>query len=135
MKIEYGDKLNLEVALYGLEGWNISNTKYKINRYNFSIETEDEKTIAILTGIINENKTQRMKNDDPAYWMLKDDFNSTPSAYNLKCYICRDPEYAQMGLPLCYPCYKCGAHVPADDCICDNGHNQLEEIEGENYGK
>jgi len=58
--------------------------------------------------------------------MLKDDFHSTPTAYNPDCYICRDSEFAQMGMPLCYPCYKCGAHVPADDCVCDNEHDQME---------
>jgi hypothetical protein len=36
------------------------------------------------------------------------------------CYICDDPEYALMGLPLCYPCPACGGHIPADDCVCDD---------------
>ena len=67
-----------------------------------------------------------MKPSDPAYWMLSDGVTSTPTAYNESCYICRDPEFAEMGLPLCYKCEKCGAHVPADDTVCDNGHDQQE---------
>ena len=67
-----------------------------------------------------------MKPSDPAYWMLFDDVTSTPTTYNKNCYICRDPEFAQMGLPLCYKCEKCGEHVPADDTVCDNGHDQQE---------
>lgn len=78
--------------------------------------------------------------DDPAAWMLIKGMDeqqkvergelasedtkwiSKTTVYNEKCYICRDPEFALMGLPLCYPCPECGAHVPADDTICDNGH-------------
>ena len=65
--------------------------------------------------------------DDPTYWMLekgrKDpSWRSTTTVYNDNCYICRDPEFALMGMPLCYPCETCGAHVPADDTRCDNGH-------------
>lgn len=66
----------------------------------------------------------KMKPDDPAYWMLSDGVESTPTTYNKNCYICNDSEFAQMGLPLCYECIICGAHVPADDCECDNGHMQ-----------
>lgn len=66
----------------------------------------------------------KMQPDDPAYWMLFDDVTSTPVTHNDNCYICRDPEFAQMGLPLCYKCLICGAHVPADDITCDNGHEQ-----------
>jgi len=69
-----------------------------------------------------------MKPSDPAYWMLSDGITSKPTVYNEKCYICNDPEFAQMGLPLCYPCYLCGAHVPADDSICDNGHDQEMQL-------
>ena len=62
--------------------------------------------------------------DDPAFWMLFDGVTSTPTVHNENCYICRDPEYAQMGLPLCYPCFLCKAHVQVDDGTCDNGHAQ-----------
>lgn len=40
------------------------------------------------------------------------------------CYICRDPEYALAGLPLCRECPKCGGHIAADDSLCDScGHD------------
>ena len=65
-----------------------------------------------------------MKSDDPAYWMLFDGVETTPTTYNKDCYICNDPEFAQMGLPLCPSCLICGAHVPADNNICDNEHEQ-----------
>jgi hypothetical protein len=50
---------------------------------------------------------------------------SVPTVHNENCYICNDPEFAAAGLPLCYPCKLCGEHVPADDCVCDNGHDQM----------
>lgn len=61
-----------------------------------------------------------MKTDDPAYFMLSSGHTSTPTIYRETCYICRDPEYAQMGLPLCSPCPHCKGHVPADDSVCDD---------------
>jgi hypothetical protein len=70
-----------------------------------------------------------LKPSDPCYWMLSDpNIYSTPdpSVYNDKCYICRDPEYAQMGMSLCYACAACGGHVPADDVECINGHDNQE---------
>ena len=71
-----------------------------------------------------------MRYGDPAYWMLEDNFVSTPVVYRENCYICRDPEFAQMGLPLCFKCSKCGGHVPADDTVCDDcGHDALEEYQ------
>ena len=74
-----------------------------------------------------------MKPGDPAYWMLFDGVESTSTVHNPECYICRDPEFAQMGLPLCSACLICGAHVPADDHVCDNGHQQptdpVEDLE------
>lgn len=62
---------------------------------------------------------------DPAYWMLFDDFTTTPVVHREDCYICEDPEFAQMGLPLCRTCPECEAngcfkgHIPADDDECD----------------
>jgi hypothetical protein len=58
--------------------------------------------------------------NDPARILLEDDYTSTPTVHRPGCYICEDPEFAQMGLPLCYPCHKCGGHVAADDCVCDD---------------
>ena len=57
---------------------------------------------------------------DPARWMLFDAVTSTPTIFKKGCYICEDPEFAQMGLPLCYACPECGQHVAADD-ICESG--------------
>ena len=73
-----------------------------------------------------------MKEKDPAYWMILEGLDpekpiKKPEAYSANCYICNDYEFAVMGLPLCYKCYKCGGHVPADDRICDNDHDQESE--------
>lgn len=68
-----------------------------------------------------------MKPDDPSYWMLKEGPVTlpNPNIYRENCYICRDPEFQLMGLPLCYPCSQCGGHVPADDTFCDDcGYDQ-----------
>lgn len=64
-----------------------------------------------------------MNPDDKAFWMLTDGHRSTPVVHRRGCYICEDPEFAVMGLPLCRPCpWKCGpdGHCPADDEGCDN---------------
>lgn len=58
--------------------------------------------------------------NDSARWMLEDDFVSIPTVYKEGCYICEDPEFAAMGLPLCKSCKFCGGHVSADDCVCDD---------------
>lgn len=65
--------------------------------------------------------------EDPAYALLQDDFTTTPvpGLFRADCYICRDPEFQLMGLPLCSPCRVCGGHVPADDTVCtDCGGDQ-----------
>jgi len=63
-----------------------------------------------------------MRRNDPAYHLLTDGYTSTPTPglYRSTCYICRDPEFSQMGLPLCYPCQFCNGHVAADDDVCDD---------------
>lgn len=74
-----------------------------------------------------------MKKSDPAYWMLEEGLKdpskrSKTIVYKKGCYICEDPEFSLMGLPLCYPCSKCGGHVPADGLVCDAcGHDQEED--------
>ena len=62
---------------------------------------------------------------------LKDPSKRTvTTVYDSSCYICEDPEFALMGLPLCYPCVKCQGHVPADDSICSVcQHDQCEPPE------
>lgn len=69
------------------------------------------------------------KPTDPAYQLLiNPNIYSTPddSIFRDDCYICVDPEFAQMGLPLCKPCEECGGHRAADDNICENGHDAYE---------
>jgi hypothetical protein len=69
---------------------------------------------------------------DPAYALLMDpDVYSTPNLdiYRDNCYICRDPEFSQMGLPLCKPCEICKVgHVAADDTICDRCGADAQEL-------
>ena len=84
----------------------------------------------------------QMKTSDPAYWMLKDGFTSTPKVHRDGCYICSDPEYAAMGLPLCNPCPECSktegqtGHIPADDEECDDcGFNLRVAYEEEEAAK
>lgn len=74
-----------------------------------------------------------MTTDDLAYALLSSGYTSTPVVWRGNCYICRDPEYAQMGLPLCRKCEECAdGHVPADDSVCtDCGHDEYEECEPE----
>lgn len=82
-----------------------------------------------------------MKPSDPAYWMLKDGFASKPQVYRESCYICNDPEFAAMGLPLCRPCPECSktegkiGHIPADDEKCSEcGAYEEEPMEAEEAG-
>lgn len=60
-----------------------------------------------------------LEKDDPCYFMLNGP-HTKPKIFKAGCYICEDIEFALMGLPLCYPCIKCGGHVAADDTICDD---------------
>ncbi len=74
-----------------------------------------------------------MKKSDPAYFLLEQGLKdpskrSVTTVYESDCYICRDPEFALMGMPLCFPCSKCQGHVPADDSVCtDCGHDQCDD--------
>jgi len=81
-----------------------------------------------------------MKPDDPAYWMLFDGVESTPVIYREGCYICEDPEFAQMGLPLCRRCPKCDGHIPADSSVCDDcgfdqRYSEVESVIGIGEGE
>ncbi len=76
--------------------------------------------------------------DDPAYHLLTDDYTSTPKVTPRDtCYICMDPEFAQMGLPLCNKCPKCvkegkEGHIAADDTVCDDcGYDAMDGEEEE----
>jgi hypothetical protein len=66
-----------------------------------------------------------LKVTDPCYWMLEEgrrdpSKRSKTTVHRAGCYICEDPEFALMGLPLCRPCPKCGGHIAADDSRCDD---------------
>ncbi len=78
MKKFFQDILNYDVAILELTRWNTNPSLCIFDENNLCIESEDLKVIAILKGEINENFSQRMKDDDPAIWMLRDDFHSTP---------------------------------------------------------
>ena len=91
-----------------------------------------------------------MKPDDAAYWMLQRGQNEAwavatgqisedettwitkSTVFNSHCYICNDPEFALMGLPLCFPCptlvdgVECGEHIAADDTVCEAGHDVMD---------
>jgi len=64
------------------------------------------------------------KPHDSAFALLLDGKTSTPVVHDERCYICRDPEFAAMGLPLCRRCPDCtrsgrgDGHIPADDTAC-----------------
>lgn len=82
------------------------------------------------------------RSDDPAFALLEDDHTSTPVVHRTTCYICEDPEFARMGLPLCRPCSECqkagrgNGHIAADDCVCDDcGFNEMEAWEEEQANK
>lgn len=71
-----------------------------------------------------------LKPDDPCYWMLTSPHikRQEKPIHRDGCYICEDPEFQMMGLPLCYCCEKCKGHVPADDSVCDDcGHDHIPE--------
>lgn len=74
--------------------------------------------------------------DDPAHLLLTDEHESKPVVHDSDCYICLDPEFAKMGLPLCRPCPECQredrglGHVPADvyECtICGFTEDEFDE--------
>lgn len=69
-----------------------------------------------------------MPSDDPAQFLKNTPHTSTPTVFKQNCYICRDPEFAQMGLSLCYPCLACGGHVSADDTVCDVCRADQQEL-------
>ncbi len=73
----------------------------------------------------------KMQPNDPAYHLLSDGVTSTPnlSIYRKNCYICTDPEFAQLGLPLCRACPECKTgHIAADDTACDNCPHGAGEV-------
>ena len=75
--------------------------------------------IKMFAAMAESEDPRKMKPSDPAYWMLLDGVETKPVVHSDTCYICRDPEFAQMGMPLCRACPACGGHVAADDTVCD----------------
>jgi hypothetical protein len=101
-----------------------------------------------------------MKPNDPAFWMLQTgkrleaegvtgdlvvgpDWLQEKEVHRDGCYICEDPEFRLMGLPLCKACPQCSAegnnvlgHIAADDEECDDcGYNLREHYEAEQEAK
>lgn len=72
--------------------------------------------------------------EDPAFALLHDGPTTDPEVYRRGCFICEDPEFARMGLPLCRACPTCSAndaepgsgHIAADDSVCDVCHRDEE---------
>lgn len=68
---------------------------------------------------------------DLAFGMLKDHRVTEPRVYREDCYICRDMEFARMGLPLCKTCCQCSeggsgrGHIAADDTVCDDCEHEV----------
>jgi hypothetical protein len=64
------------------------------------------------------------KPNDPAFILLLDGKTSTPVVHRDGCYICEDPEFAAMGLPLCF---KCPACVRKEKCGACQGAGGLPD--------
>lgn len=64
----------------------------------------------------------RFNQDDPfgGLPVIAKEDRAQPGAVSETCYICRDPDFAARGLPLCKACPACGGHVAADDSRCDD---------------
>lgn len=67
----------------------------------------------------------RLTHGEATLWL--DGYTSKSDAeHDDECYICNDPDFAQMGLPLCRKCDQCSkrgeplrpGHIPADDSTC-----------------
>ena len=75
-------------------------------------------------------QSTKMRPGDPASRMLFDGVETTPIIHRQGCYICEDPEFARMGLPLCRKCPECGGHITADDSVCDDcGFDEIPDNE------
>lgn len=78
---------------------------------------------------------------DPAYVLLLDGKTSTPVVHRDGCYICEDPEFAAMGLPLCFKCPACVragrglGHIAADDSTCDECKYQHSPLDYGDQGE
>lgn len=68
--------------------------------------------------------------------LYNDSYTSSTTVHDDKCYICNDPDFARMGLPLCRECPECKeksegkvlGHIAADDSECTVcGYDEYEE--------
>ncbi len=59
---------------------------------------------------------------DPAFLLLLDGRHTVPVVHQDGCYICGDPEYAIMGLPLCMPCPACARKMRPCAACSANGY-------------
>lgn len=99
------------------------------------LSPEDEELLGQLGAQAHAagNASVALNPDDLAHFMLFDKHVSHPVVFDRRCYICRDPEFAQMGMPLCSPCPAClrlqttcgtcagkgftGQSEPCSDCL------------------
>lgn len=79
---------------------------------------EDRNLADEISTTWDRKNYRTMPASDPAQFLLRDEHVSTPKVFDPGCYICNDPEFAMMGMPLCFACESCGGHVPADDVEC-----------------
>ena len=85
---------------------------FSLKRERYPVERLPEETQEMLGRMAEGaraagNASVAANPSDPAFWMLLDGHTSAPVVYREGCYICEDPEFAQMGLPLCRPCPEC----------------------------
>lgn len=73
------------------------------------LSPEDEELLGQLGAQAHAagNASVALNPDDLAHFMLFDKHVSHPVVFDRRCYICRDPEFAAMGMPLCTPCPWC----------------------------
>lgn len=102
----------------------------KLNSVIDSIEDEGLRDAVILGWA--EGSYLPMPGDDFGQALVHaSKIQSTPTVYRDGCYICEDPEYSMMGLPLCYKCPECSGHIPADDTLCDDCGYDMMDSNGE----
>lgn len=85
---------------------------FSFNRRRYPAEDLPEQTQERLRQLAEGahdagNASVAANPSDPAFWMLLDGHESIPVVHLDSCYICRDPEFAAMGMPLCSPCPQC----------------------------
>ena len=80
----------------------------------------------VYNGWVQGNYTP-MPSDDSAQFLIDMPYHSTPTIYSDSCYICNDPEFAMMGMPLCFACPECNGHIAADDPDCECGYSAYED--------